>query len=51
MKESKGTNLETKLQKPITRRSFLKKSATGAAVAITAASMGPFVRTSKSAKL
>jgi spermidine/putrescine-binding protein len=36
---------------PLTRRSFLKKSATGAAAVFTAASMGPFVRTSKAAKL
>ncbi|MHC4458497.1 MAG: twin-arginine translocation signal domain-containing protein, partial [Planctomycetota bacterium] len=54
MKENKGKergNLDKAFQKPITRRSFLKKSATGAAVVVTAASMGPFVRTSKAAKL
>lgn len=42
---------ENIFDKPVTRRSFLKKSATGAAVAFTAASVGPFVRTSKAAKL
>ena len=40
-----------KKEKPVTRRTFLKKSAAGAAVIYTAASMGPFVRTSKAAKL
>ena len=44
-------NLEKALKAPLTRRSFIKKSATGAAAAITVASVGPFVRTSKSAKL
>ncbi len=42
---------ETILEKPVTRRSFLKKSATGAAVALSASCFGPFVRTSKAAKL
>ena len=42
---------ENIFDKPVTRRSFLKKSATGAAIAFTAASVGPFVRTSKAAKL
>ncbi len=42
---------ETILEKPVTRRSFLKKSATGAAVAFSASCFGPFVRTSKAAKL
>lgn len=38
-------------EKPVTRRSFLKKSAIGTAAAFATASMGPFVRTSKSAQL
>lgn len=42
---------ETLLKAPISRRSFLKKSAAGAAAAFTAASIGPFVRTSRAAKL
>ncbi len=42
---------ETILEKPVTRRSFLKKSATGAAAAFGASCFGPFVRTSKAAKL
>lgn len=37
-------------ERSVTRRSFIKKSAVGAAVFATA-SMGPFVRTSKAAKL
>lgn len=39
------------LKKPITRRSFLKKSAVGAAAAFATASVGPWVRTSNAAKL
>ena len=50
-RETKNDRLEKTFAQPLTRRSFLKKSATGAAVAFTAASMGPFVRTSKAAKL
>ncbi len=42
---------ETILGGSITRRSFIKKSAVGAAAAFTVASMGPFVRTSRAAKL
>ncbi len=49
--ETKNGKLKKAFEKPLTRRTFLKKSATGAAVAFTAASMGPFVRTSKAAKL
>jgi hypothetical protein len=49
--EVKKGKLEKAFEKPLTRRSFLKKSTTGAAVVLTAASMGPFVRTSRAAKL
>jgi len=54
MKEKKDKDrgsVETVLQKPVSRRSFLKKSAAGAAVAFSASCFGPFVRTSKAAKL
>ncbi len=42
--------VEQVFEQSVTRRSFLKKSAVGAA-AFATASMGPFVRTSKAAKL
>ena len=49
-KEKNGKQQRT-FEKPLTRRAFIKKSTVGAAVAFTAANMGPFVRTSKAAKL
>jgi spermidine/putrescine-binding protein len=49
--KEKNEKLQKAFEKPLTRRSFLKKSTAGAAVAFTAASMGPFVRTSNAAKL
>ena len=54
MKEQNGKSggsVETFIQKPVTRRSFLKKSAVGATAAFSASCFGPFVRTSKAAKL
>ena len=50
-RDTKNGKLKKVFERSLTRRSFLKKSAAGAAVALTTASMGPFVRTSKAAKL
>ena len=49
--EEKKRKMQKAFEKPLTRRAFIKKSTAGAAVAFTAANMGPFVRTSNAAKL